>query len=105
MYDLAAFHKAVVETARLIPRGHATSYSDMAEAAGSTDFNMVIRVGRLVRKHAPEDSHRILKKHGSALAVAREYSVAEGGFCYAIRRLRGEGIDVSESGIVEKTTR
>ena len=60
----------------------------------------------MVRHQAPEQSHRILKKHGKrALAVAREYSVEAGRFSYAISQLKGEGIDVSESGIVEKTAR
>ena len=106
MGDLAAFDKAVEETARLIPSGHVTSYSDVAEVAGLTEWPRAVRVGWLVRKYAPEHSHRILKKHGKrALAVAREYSVPEGGFSVAMRRLWDEGIDVPESGIVEKTAR
>ena len=106
MGDLAAFDKAVLETARLIPRGHVTSYTDVAEVAGLTEWHRAVRVGWLVRKHAPKHSHRILSRHGKhALAVARGYSVPEGGFPIALHRLRDEGIVVPESGIVEKTAR
>ena len=100
-----AFNEDVLEIVRLIPSGHFTTYGELAKAAGSS--TRVQQVGPLVRKHAAPDSHRIVRKgdwrYEKRFEVSRDFVVAEGGFSHAITRLKDEGIDVSEAGVITAT--
>lgn len=86
-----------------IPAGSVTTYVAIATAAG--DRNQFHPVAKLVREH-PDQSHRILcaGKQSGEFFVSPKFRVPEGGFLVAVKRLRAEGIDVNDGGLLRDSS-
>ncbi len=82
-----------------IPKGKFSAYVTTATAAG--DRNQFRQIAKIVRSH-PDVSHRILcvAKQPGVYFVAPEFWVSEGGLPVAVERLRAEGINVNDGGLV-----
>lgn len=87
-----------------IPKGSYSAYVTTATAAG--DRNQFRQIAKMVRQR-PEVSHRILcvGRQPDVYFVAPAFWVSEGGLPVAVERLRAEGINVNDGGLVRDPSR